>query len=322
MSRTFSDLDRLALNGATMGTRWAALCFVPKGFDRTPLEQALADAVREVDTEMSLWKPGSALNRLNAAAPENWVSLPESLLTVLGAALAVGCESAGAFEIGVGAAVSAWGFGPDPADPGAIRAALGQRQRPSWEVLELDPANRRARKHAPVRFDLNGIAKGHAVDRMAGAAQALGLTDALLSVDGEVVALGHRPDGSAWPVAIEAPLYGTRALQSVLELSDAAVATSGDYRHWVEIGGHRLSHTMDPRRGGPLAEPPASVTVVAESCMLADAFATALMVTGPDAGSELARGLGLSALFLLRDGSEIRARGVGPVFADRAPVGP
>ena len=129
-------------------------------------------------------------------------------------------------------------------------------------------------------------------------------------------AAGLRPDGEPWSIAVERPDHDRRAAHSVLALEDAAVATSGDYRHWVEVQGRRLSHTMDPRRGAPLAASPASVTVVAESCAAADAWATALMVLGAEAGLRLAEAHSLNALFLLRgsDGA-IDARATGPLFS-------
>ncbi|SLN62906.1 FAD:protein FMN transferase [Roseisalinus antarcticus] len=100
----------------------------------------------------------------------------------------------------------------------------------------------------------------------------------------------------------------------MLALEDAAVATSGDYRHWVELGGRRLSHTMDPARGGPLTGAPASVTVVARSCMAADAWATALMVRGGAEGPALARRMGLDVLLLERDSGGLSETPVGPLF--------
>jgi thiamine biosynthesis lipoprotein len=102
-------------------------------------------------------------------------------------------------------------------------------------------------------------------------------------------------------------------------LTNCAVATSGDYRHFVTVDGRRLSHTIDPKRGAPLLQPPASVTVIAPSCAVADAWATALMVLGPAEGSALARKIGLEALFLLRDERDtVRARGVGNSFEHAA----
>ena len=120
-------------------------------------------------------------------------------------------------------------------------------------------------------------------------------------------ALGLRPDGGPWTIAVEKPDPTSRAPHSMLVLQDAAVATSGDYRHWVDVGGRRLSYTMDPRRGARLTTSPVSVTVVARTCAEADAWATALMVLGPGEGAELARRLRLDALFLTREGGPRRS---------------
>lgn len=298
MRKTFTDLVRHALNGPTMGTRWSALFHAPAGFDPEPVRIAMAKAVTEVDAQMSTWKPDSDLNRLSAASPGEPVLLPPALMEVLDAGLKIGRVSGGAFDIGMADAVTAWGFGPNRADEDRIRAARAKSRSPAHEVLELDQAQGSARKSQAMAFDLNGIAKGYGVDRLAATAQAYGIDGALLSIDGELRAIGTQPDGSAWTVAVEAPDSERRAAHSILELTDIAVATSGDYRHWVEVGGRRLSHTMDPRRGMPLLNAPASVTVLAETCMMADAWATAMMVLGRERGQQLARSLGLSVLFI------------------------
>jgi FAD:protein FMN transferase len=166
-------------------------------------------------------------------------------------------------------------------------------------------------------LDLNGIAKGYGVDRLAETLRDHGIGNALVGIDGELRALGLRPGGEAWTIAIEAPDAARRTPHSILALQDAAVAGSGDYRHWVEVQGRRLSHTMDPTRGGPLIASPASVTVIASSCAEADAWATAFMVLGAERGAALARRRGLDALFLLRDNDgSARSVGVGRLFSE------
>ncbi|HHW35580.1 MAG TPA: FAD:protein FMN transferase, partial [Paracoccus solventivorans] len=112
MPKTCSDPCRHALNGPTMGTRWSALFFAPPGFDPAPVAAALQRAVDEIDAQMSLWRADSDLLRLNAAPPGDWVALPAQLMAVLALALRIGRASGGAFDIGVGDAVAAWGFGP------------------------------------------------------------------------------------------------------------------------------------------------------------------------------------------------------------------
>lgn len=321
MPKTFTDLTRHALNGETMGTRWSALFHKPAGFDVAPVAAAMAAAVNEVDRQMSSWKPDSDLMRLNAAPPAVWVECPDHLMIVLETALSIGRASDGAFDIGVGDVVSAWGFGPATADPVRIQAALSEPRRPAHDLLELDLAGRRVRKIAPVMLDLSGIAKGYGVDRLTDVARRFQISDALLSIDGELRGIGLQPDGSPWSIAIEDPNYSVRKPLAIVALHDAAVATSGDYRHWIDVGAKRLSHTMDPARGGPLARSPASVTVIAETCMAADAWATVLMVKGRSEGVELARQMQLNALFVERGGNGLRQTPVGPLFkpADRHP---
>jgi thiamine biosynthesis lipoprotein len=315
MSKMSTESARIALNGPTMGTRWSALFYGEPSVDPDPIRAALQSAVDDVDAQMSTWKPDSDLMRINAVPVGQWVPAPARLRHVLGLGLEIGRASGGAFDIGMGDAVTAWGFGPKSAAPDGIRAAMEAPRGPSHEVLELDGDH--VRKAAPVTLDLNGIAKGYGVDRLAETLHDHGVTDALVGIDGEMRAMGLRPDGAAWTIAVEAPDPERRAPHSILALQDAAVATSGDYRHWVEVQGRRLSHTMDPRRGAPLIASLASVTVVARSCAEADAWATALMVLGPDRGAALARKRGLDALFLLRD-DEGTARGVrvGRLFSE------
>jgi FAD:protein FMN transferase len=162
------------------------------------------------------------------------------------------------------------------------------------EVLELGAARCRARKYGNLQLDLSGIAKGYGVDRMMAVIERFGIASALVGLDGELRAKGVWADGRPWTVAIEKPDYEMRAPISVLTLQDAAVATSGDYRHWVNAGRMRLSHTMDARTGGPLNNRVASVTVLADTCMEADAWATALMVMGEADGAAFADAKGLN----------------------------
>jgi thiamine biosynthesis lipoprotein len=315
MSKTSTERGRIALNGPTMGTRWQATFFAEPGLDPDPIRAALQAVVDEVDAQMSTWKPDSDLMRLNAAPVGDWVAMPRRLAAVLRLGLEIGQPSGGAFDIGMGDAVAAWGFGPEAAAPQRIRATMDAPRRPAHEVIEIDGTL--VRKSAPIALDLNGIAKGYGVDRLAETLRDHGIADALVGIDGEMRALGVRPDGAAWTIAIEAPDPARRTPHSILALQDAAVATSGDYRHWVEVQGRRLSHTMDPTRAAPLIAPPASVTVVARSCAEADAWATALMVLGPDRGVALANRRELDALFLLRnDDGSARSVGVGRLFSE------
>ncbi len=301
-SEATQHLARIKLHGPTMATRWSVLCDVDRRLDQAALRADLAAAVDQVDRQMSLWKPDSELVRLNRAAIDEWVELPPEIMEVLARALEVARLSDGAFDPAVGALVEAWGFGAgrDAPDAAAIRSAAQSGRHPAHQWLELDLGAGRARKRAPMQLDLCGIAKGYGVDQLIAVLKSHRVAHALAALDGELRALGAQADGQPWAVAVESPEPGRRAARGVVELADLAIATSGDYRRWVQIGDARLSHTMDGRRAAPVNNGVASVTVLAGDCMSADAWATALLVLGPDQGLPLAQRMGLEALFLLR----------------------
>ncbi|UPY35591.1 FAD:protein FMN transferase [Sediminicoccus sp. KRV36] len=296
---------RHMLNGPTMGTRYAAVFFAPDGMATEALAAALFEAVDRVDRQMSSWKPDSDLNRLNAAPIGEWIAIPRELMTVLAEALKIGRATKGAFDIGVGALVEAWGFGPGERRPDRSRidtASVSPRAVTSAS-LQLDAAAFRARKSAPLSLDLSGIAKGFGVDEMARVMNSFGIQTWLVGIDGEMRAQGLKPDGASWAVAHERPDRYSRDAMGVIELTDRAVATSGNYRHWVEVAGRVLSHTMDPATQSPLDNGIASVSVLAGTCMAADAWATAFMVLGAEAASSLAAKFGLETIFVFCDGT-------------------
>jgi thiamine biosynthesis lipoprotein len=315
---------RTTLHGPTMGTRWSATVDADNTLDLAALQRDLAAAVERVDAQMSPWKPDSDLVRLNRAPLDTWVDLPVDMLEVLTCALEVRGQSAGAFDPCVGALVDAWGFGAvrEAPDAEAIRAAHPLTPGAAHAGLELDRPQGRALKRAPLQLDLCGIAKGYAVDRMAFVLQQHGVGHALAALDGELRAVGSQASGAPWAVALERPEAGRRAVHGVVELEDMAVATSGDYRRFLYLGGARLAHTMDPRRGAPVNNAVASVTVLARSGMHADAWATALLVAGPNEGLAMAQRMGLDVLFLLRRAEGLVELGLGRFGATADRAGP
>jgi thiamine biosynthesis lipoprotein len=297
-------LRRYSLNGETMGSRYTAVFYSPGQPDLAAIGASLFAAVDRVDQQMSSWKAGSDLCRLNAAPENTWLPVPEALAQVLAAGLQLGRQSGGAFDMAVGQLVEDWGFGPSQRTPSPqIAAQHGKAYHPAAEVLDVDPAGLRVRKRAPLTLDLSGIAKGFGVDQLAHCLDGWSIASYLVGIDGEMRARSARPDGKAWTVAIEKPTPGIREVAGVMELHDAAIATSGDYRRWVEIDGTRYAHTMHPALREPVSNRLAAVTVLAPNCMLADAWATAFMVLGEADGVALARKRGMDVLFVLRRGA-------------------
>lgn len=297
-------------SGPTMGARFDAQYLASAQVNPAAVADALQAAVDQVDARMSTWKPASDLNRLNGAAVGAWVALPPDLLDVLAAALAIGRASGGAFDIAVGNAVRAWGFGPGrvPPDAASIRAILARPGRTALECLEIDQRAGRARRLHDVSFDLSGIAKGYGVDALARCLDAAGICNYLVGIDGEVRCRGRQECGARWTIAVEHPAKGADVPLALLDLDDCAVATSGNARNRIIVNGREVSHLIDPRRQMPA--PTGAVvqaTVVAPDCMAADAWATALMVLGPEAGLALARQAGLEAMMVTAEGAGLGA---------------
>lgn len=301
-SRAENRFQRHALHGETMGTRYSVVFYTRETPDLAVLSSALFAAVHRVDQQMSNWKPDSDLNRLNAAAPGVWVTLPPELMHVLNTATSIFQRSGGAFDITIGEQVAAWGFGAH-ANMKGLPCLASQPLRPSAYAVELDGALRHARRLRPVLLDLSGIAKGFGVDELGRVMARFGITSWLAGIDGEMRAKGSKPDGTPWIIAHERPVPGIREAMGVIELVDLAIATSGTYRHYRRSDGRIISHTIDPFSGKPVANAAASVTVFAESCIEADGWATAFLVMGAEKALPLARAMAMDAIFVLEDDS-------------------
>jgi thiamine biosynthesis lipoprotein len=232
------------------------------------------------------------------------VEVSEPLSYVLGEGLRVSKQSGGAFDVTIGPLVNAWGFGPDGrVTPPTQEAVQALKAHMGYQKLSLIEGGRRAVKQDPELYiDLSGIAKGYGVDQAADYLKRAGYTRYWVEVGGEVRASGLNAEDSLWRAGIERPAgEGRRAVYMVLPLKDTSIATSGDYRNrYVDPQGVLRSHTIDPRTGSPITHQLASVSVVAERNINADAWATALNVLGPEEGLKVANSQKLAALFLVR----------------------
>lgn len=287
--------------GATMGTTYSVKFGQALPADEYAVVSALIEETLDsVTRSMSTYEPDSELSRFNRdAKPGEMVEVSTPLQTVLDIAVDIAARSDGALDITVGPAVEAWGFGAG--DAAAQRpAAETIQKRIGWSHLMVGPRGL-ARHKRDVRCDLSAIAKGYATDLLAQALEARGHRDYLIEVGGELSGSGSRPEGGPWRVGIEKPLAGKREVMRVIALDRRAMATSGDYRNFVEEGGKRRSHLFDPATAEPIVHNLASVTVVHDQGAFADGWATALMVMGPDRGPPAAEREGLAAFFVVRE---------------------
>jgi thiamine biosynthesis lipoprotein len=161
------------------------------------------------------------------------------------------------------------------------------------------------RKSSAMYLDLSPITKGFGVDKIAEVLTGRRIISYVATIDGEVRISGRKPDGSAWSFGIDFPVAGSQEIWDVWEPRDCALATSGDYRHFRALEDRVVSHAIDARTGQPVHNEIASVKVCSPSCMVADAWATALMVLGPKNGVTVAQARNIPAIFLFREGSRL-----------------
>lgn len=304
-----SDLENLCdFSGETMGTTFHVRLVLPPNGAATQDEtaHALCDRLEEVNHLMSTYQADSELSQFNQYTEAKPFPLSPLTFEVFQLSQQVSEESGRLFDVTVGPLVNAWGFGPEErAQRGPADAELAElRQRVGSQMLTLDPAARTIQKARPdIYCDLSAIAKGYGVDRAALGLEDKGIMNYMVEVGGEVRTRGLK-EGAPWKIAIQKPDADGNAYQEILEMPAGGIslATSGDYRNYYEVDGIRLSHTIDPRTGRPITHNLASASVLAPTCAEADAYATTIMVMGPDEGFAFAERLGLSVLLIVREG--------------------
>jgi thiamine biosynthesis lipoprotein len=295
------------ISGNTMGTQFN-VTLASSDADVEFLQQEIEASLDAVDRMMSTYKADSEISRFNSSATTDWQKVSPDFCASVENALVLSVLTSGAFDITVGPLVNLWGFGPSesidkpPADVDIKRmlSAVG------YEHLQADCTQPALKKDiVELVLDMSAFGKGYAADRVADWLEETGFNNYLVEVGGEMRVAGHNANGKMWSVGIEAPLADRRRAHTVIRLTDAAVATSGDYRNYFESDGQRYSHTIDTHTGKPVTHSLASVTVVDDSGYRADALATALLVMGPEKAMALARQEKLAALFLFRSDAGI-----------------
>lgn len=309
--------DLCEITGATMGTTYTVKCVIPPasaGLHRKALAVHTQSALQRVNSHMSTYLPDSELSCFNANPDTTPFAASPMVLDVFKAAMQVSEESGGAFDITVGPIVNAYGFGPDtrPESQPSNEELTELYKRVGYKMIQVD-GNKLTKQRPDIYCDLSAIAKGFAVDLIAETFEGIDIDSYMIEVGGEVRTCGAKPNGEPWRIGIQRPDENAQMVHRVIELRDKAMATSGDYRNFYIVDGKRISHTIDPRTGKPVAHNLASVTVIHDQCMLADAWATALMVLGPDEGYDLAVQKDMAASFIVRTGDEFTEKST-PVF--------
>ncbi|MFY2825472.1 FAD:protein FMN transferase [Ruegeria sp. MALMAid1280] len=292
------------LSGETMGTTFN-ITAIGEDLDEDALAAAVQETLAEVNAKMSNWDPNSEVSTFSAATSTDPMPVSAEFAQVMMAANDVHEKTGGIFDVTLGPLIELWGFGPrTPEDPvpsdADIEAALsgvGQTR-----LLSLDAEAGTLAKSVPgVGINLSAIAKGFGIDAVAETLREAGIEDYLVEIGGDLVTKGQNDKGETWRIGIEKPQAGAQTPQLIVSVGDLGMASSGDYKNFFEQDGVRYSHIIDPTTGRPITHRTTSVTVLAETAMMADAWATAMLALGQEKGLELAEKHELAVYFISRD---------------------
>lgn len=280
------------LQGKAQGTTFTINYLDSLGRDLTMPVDSL---FRVIDRSLSLWDSTSTVTRFNSAA-DSFATSDRHFQVVLALAKQHWSAAQGTFDPTVLPLVRAWGMGKegqaalDTAQVDSLMPCVGMPRIYIPDSWERTPGSTALtfRKSAPcVQFDPNGIAQGYTVDMLAGLLRQRGIERFMVEVGGEVRASGLNERGEPWSIQIDKPIDGdAHVQQTVVRLNDHSLATSGNYRKFIEVNGRRYGHTINPRTGRPAMNDLLSASVIADDCATADALGTALMVMGTDAAQE------------------------------------
>ncbi len=292
-----------SFTGSTMGTTYSIKYVQEKSSKSTKdIKKAVDAKLEKVNSMMSTWDPESDISRINQSSADKWLDLHPDLSELIGFAFDLSQKTNGKYDVSCGPLINLWGFGPKGEKKVPTKLQIKNAMKISgYGKIDLDiKANKLKKKFKTSYIDLSSIAKGYGVDKIAHLLDNFGIHNYMVEIGGEIKTSGKKLD-IPWKIAIESPRKeDNKTFNKVLNLTDCAMATSGDYRNFFKEGKRRYSHTIDPATGQPVQNDLASVSVAIPDgkCFKADAWATALMASGRNKGGELAVKFKIPAHFI------------------------
>jgi len=304
-SQLQSTKNKILLQGKTMGTLYNIVIVPQKEqlIEEHTIKAKIDNLLKELNQIVSTYIPDSKINQFNQKTRTEWINVDHQLFSIVRSAQDVSNSSKGAFDISISPLIDLWGFGANKKNKIPTSAQIENAlTNIGFQYLVINEKNKSLKKTNPnLRIDLSAIAKGYAVDKLSTYLNQSGFTNHLVEIGGELKASGLNPSNKKWRIAVEQPDLSVDITQNGLEITDLAVATSGDYRNYFVENGKRRSHIIDPKTGYPIEHNLASVTVIHQSAMLADAYSTALLVMGEKSGKAFAKNYNLRVLMIIRN---------------------
>src|SRR4051794_15288803 len=300
-------LSRHEFSEPHMGTTFTVVLYAGDEAQAARASRAAFGRVAELDARLSDYRDDSEAMRVSRDAVGRAIPVSNDLFRVLSLAQALSARTGGAFDVTIGPLSHVWRRARRQSELPAEEEVEAARQASGHTLVRLDHSAHSVRLARPgMRLDFGGIAKGYAADRALEALRAEGVSRALLVAGGDVAAADPPPGERGWRVAIAPFDSRTAAPVRSVTLANAGVSTSGDAEQWVEVGGVRYSHILDPRTGRPLTGQ-RQATVVARDATTSDMLATTMCVLGPRAGLQLANDTpGVAAMIGVMDGIHVR----------------
>lgn len=298
--------------GKTMGTVFNInVVNLPQDISAENLSAQIDEELKAFNDKLSNWQQDSEISLFNNSQNIDWVDASDELYTVLDESFYIHKLSNQTFDVTLAPLIDLWGFGYKqndtiiPSDEAVVAALENVGMN---KLLALNPTTKQIKKAKPgVNINLSAIAKGYGIDKLAMLLEKNGIEEYLVEIGGDLIAKGHNGEDKLWAVGIEKPDYQGKRIEELVMISQLGMATSGDYRNYVEKDGKRFSHIIDPVTGKPIVHNLASVTVFSDTAMRADALATAMMVLGVDAGLKVAEENKIAVFFLARDGVNFKS---------------
>ncbi|MGN0220827.1 MAG: FAD:protein FMN transferase [Prevotella sp.] len=275
------------------------------------LHGSILQVLQQVDSSLSTFNKSSVVSAINR---NEHPVLDDMFMHVFHTAMQVSAETDGDFDITVAPLVNVWGFGfrndtpPTPAVVDSLRQYIGYR---TLEIEQTGGKHYLKKKHPETMLDFSAVAKGYGCDAVAGLLRQKGVKNLMVEIGGEVVAEGTNSKQQPWKIGVSKPIDDTlntrQGIDTVLNVTNKAMATSGNYRNFYYKDGKKYAHTIDPKTGCPVQHSLLSATVVAPTCAMADAYATAFMVMGMEKAKRvLERHPELQVYFIYAEGDKMR----------------
>ena len=287
-----------------MGTTYKVILV---DYNQDLIEESIYEVLNSVNQEMSTYIDTSSISRLNRTKIGDWIEVSDNFIKVASFSQQLCIETQGAFNISIGHFVNFYGFGPPQLTKNLEVSKIEElKDQVSCFSYKVDETKKRVTRLNDVYIDMSAVAKGFAIDHLSSFFDSLSINAYFIELGGEIRYKENKRKKSPWLVAIENPDQTDLPIMTLSseDYKNLSLATSGEYRNFIELNNKKFSHTIDPQTFKPINKKHISVSVIAENAMKADALATALNVMGIKEGLNYSNKNKIKALYVIKENEE------------------